>query len=69
MSALNSAAEIPSSRISNGPSGIMIMKSMMWVNCTPASRKSSGFSGIFGVNDTLANNLRHLINHVKYLDA
>src|SRR6266480_3971631 len=28
------------SRISCGPSGIMIMKSMMWVNCTAASSSS-----------------------------
>ena len=38
---LNCAAEIESCRISIGPSGIMIMKSIMCVNCTAASRISS----------------------------
>ena len=41
ISMLNCAAEIESCRISIGPSGIMIMKSMMCVNCTAASRISS----------------------------
>ena len=38
MSKLNCAGDIASSRMSIGPIGIMIMKSMMWVNCTAASR-------------------------------
>src|SRR2546426_731115 len=42
--AATSALKFPgprrNSRISCGPSGIMIMKSMMWVNCTAASSSS-----------------------------
>lgn len=37
----NSALPMSKSAMNCGPNGIMIMKSMMWVNCTPAKVHNS----------------------------